>query len=410
MEKKSSTGASRRLAAETKAEELAKSKETPNPKAAPDASLRRVPRKTVVTTDPEIGTEPVSFDPEGYKFILTPPVAPPHEVPAYEYLGELPDSYGTRRLWLVARDPYFLFAYWDFSGDQFTELTHQANDNNVFLQLYLENGERLQQIQLHPGTKSWYLHVNRPGASFYAELGFYRDGQFQVAARSATIAAPRDSVSWRTQAKFVTIPYHLTFRELRDLIAAHAKDDEELADTLHRLQDEGFKFPFEVTSRLPEGLDNNAVYDYLGEEVHRRIQVGSLDITEVLRRRLEELTSSGQWTSSVSSPFGSSFGAGKRDFYMHVNAELIIYGGTDPKAKVRIDGRSVQLREDGTFSFHFNLPDGKFHIPIEATSPDEVETRSAMLSFLRVSDYEGDVKATSQTPRPEPLGRVTQAA
>ncbi len=104
---------------------------------------------------------------------------------------------------------------------------------------------------------------------------------------------------------------------------------------------------------------------------------------------------------------GASFGGGRsREFFMHVNAELIIYGGTDPKASVQINGQPIKLREDGTFSYHFTLPDGRYFIPVEATSPDKVETRSALLSFLRVSDYEGDVKATTQEPRPEPIGRV----
>ena len=81
---------------------------------------------------------------------------------------------------------------------------------------------------------------------------------------------------------------------------------------------------------------------------------------------------------------------------MHVNAELIIYGGTEPNAKVRIDGHDISLSPDGTFSYHFVFPDGQFHIPIEATSADGVEKRSALLSFLRLTDLEGDVRKTGQ--------------
>jgi hypothetical protein len=91
---------------------------------------------------------------------------------------------------------------------------------------------------------------------------------------------------------------------------------------------------------------------------------------------------------------------------MHVNAELIIYGGTDPQAKVRIDGHPIKLRDDGTFSYHFTFPDGRYFIPIEAESPDGVETRSAMLSFLRITDTIGEV---TKTPQPAhlnpPIGR-----
>ena len=60
---------------------------------------------------------------------------------------------------------------------------------------------------------------------------------------------------------------------------------------------------------------------------------------------------------------------------MHVNAELIIYGGTEPDAQMRVNADKVTLSKDGTFAYHFVLPDGQFHIPVEATSADGVETR-----------------------------------
>jgi len=98
--------------------------------------------------------------------------------------------------------------------------------------------------------------------------------------------------------------------------------------------------------------------------------------------------------------------AQRRGFWFNVNAELIIYGGTEPDATVTIGGRKIELRRDGTFSFRFALPDGEYHLPIAATSADEVETRQAMLNFRRSSVYRGDVGAHAQdaalkTPKPE---------
>jgi hypothetical protein len=108
--------------------------------------------------------------------------------------------------------------------------------------------------------------------------------------------------------------------------------------------------------------------------------------------------------SSLSSGFGASWSAqpfGGREFFMHVNAEVIFYGGTDPQAKVTIAGRPVQLQPDGTFRYHFIFPDNDFEIPIVAVSPDGVETRSAVLFLKRDTDRYGDVGATAQ---PEYLG------
>ena len=50
----------------------------------------------------------------------------PHPLPAYEFLGYLPDSYGTRKLFLVARDPHIVFAYWDLDPVQYQEAARAA--------------------------------------------------------------------------------------------------------------------------------------------------------------------------------------------------------------------------------------------------------------------------------------------
>jgi hypothetical protein len=337
----------------------------------------------------------------------------PKDLPAYEFLGYLPDSYGTKKLFLVARDPHILFAYWDLSPVQYQEAARAAHDGKVFLEVYVPGEGRVQQIHIWDTHKNWYLQVNRPDTNFVAQLGYYRqDGSFEVLARSAEVRTPRDTLSPNTDARFVTIPFHVSFRELFELIASHVQPGEELAETLARLQKTDFELPFQA--RIPRDLtakESDELLEYLGDEEIRRRMVGSFEITEILKKRFETMVSSGQWASSagmwvtsLSSPFGASFGR-ERGFHMHVNAELIIYGGTEPNAKVRIDGHDITLSKDGTFSYHFVLPDGKFHIPIDATSNDGVETRSALLSFLRMTEVEGDVRKTGQPRMDEPIGR-----
>jgi hypothetical protein len=343
-----------------------------------------------------------------------PPISKPRDLPAYEFLGYLPESYGSKKLYLVARDPHILFAYWDLTPVQYKEAARAAHDGKIFLEVYVPNEGRVQQIHVWDSHKNWYLQVNRPDTTFLAQLGYYRhDGGFEVIARSAEVRTPRDSLSPNTDARFVTIPFNVPFRELYDIIAAQAIPGEELAETLARLQKSNFDLPFQA--RVPRDLtpqESDELLEYLGDEEIRRRMVGSFEITEILKKRFETMVSSGQWSSSagawvtsLSSPFGASFGK-ERGFHMHVNAELIIYGGTTPDAKVRIDGQDITLTKDGTFSYHFVFPDGQFHIPIEATSGDKVETRSALLSFLRMTETEGDVRKTAQPTMDEPIGRV----
>jgi hypothetical protein len=363
---------------------------------------------------PRLRMEPLPIDTSAHKFDINPAGAPVEfELPAYEYLGELPEAYGTRKLFLVPRDPHWLYAYWDLTREQFQEAERSAHDGKVFLQLYHEAGDRVQQIQIHGGGREWYLHVPEAGTSFFAELGYYGgDGCFHVLGRSRTVVTPPDSISWKTHAEFVTIPFHFSFRQLQELVASNRLPGEELAETLARLQKEGFPFPFEIfAGHVLSDEQHEALLDYMRGDFIRRFRMGSIDVTELVRGRAgggaEASTSSGQWLPSMSSPGGSSWSGGlPRDFYLHVNAELIFYGGTDPKAKVRIDGEEIALRPDGTFSYHFTFKDGRYHIPITATSPDGKETRSALLSFLRISEYSPGVEKTGQPPLPEPLGKA----
>ena len=110
-----------------------------------------------------------------------------------------------------------------------------------------------------------------------------------------------------------------------------------------------------------------------------------------------ELVSESSLFSGIGASWsGQPFGQSGREFFMHVNAEVIFYGGTDPQAKVTIAGRPVQLQPDGTFRYHFKFPDNDFEIPIVAVSPDGVETRSAVLSLRRDTTRYGDVGATAQ--------------
>jgi hypothetical protein len=66
----------------------------------------------------------------------------------------------------------------------------------------------------------------------------------------------------------------------------------------------------------------------------------------------------------------------ERGFRLVVETELIVYGATEPDAKVTVQGRSINLKSDGTFSLRFALPNGKQVIPVKAVSADRVEERT----------------------------------
>lgn len=116
------------------------------------------------------------------------------------------------------------------------------------------------------------------------------------------------------------------------------------------------------------------------------------------------------WSGASETVSSFSSAPGQRNFFMHVNAEVIFYGGTDPRAKVTIDGKPVTLNPDGTFRHHFIFPDGAYEIPIVATSPDGVETRSAILRFERDTAKKGGVDDTAQPPLGVPMGALSRVS
>jgi hypothetical protein len=49
---------------------------------------------------------------------------------------------------------------------------------------------------------------------------------------------------------------------------------------------------------------------------------------------------------------------------------VIFYGGTDPRAKVTINGQPIALNPDGTFRYQFASPNADYRIDIAAGSSE----------------------------------------
>jgi len=72
-----------------------------------------------------------------------------------------------------------------------------------------------------------------------------------------------------------------------------------------------------------------------------------------------------------------------RQFWLVADAELIVYGATEPDATVTIGGRPIKLNPDGTFRFQMSFQDGLIDYPIMAVAVDGEQTRSIQMRFTR---------------------------
>lgn len=99
----------------------------------------------------------------------------------------------------------------------------------------------------------------------------------------------------------------------------------------------------------------------------------------------------GPWTAGPWASGREASGAGmaprQRSFWLVADAELIVYGATDPSATLTVGDHRLPLAEDGTFSLHTAFPDGEQNYPIKALAADGEQKRSITLDFSRVTPH-----------------------
>ena len=387
------------------------------PKAAPKVTAKRG-KSTARPQIPSILLEgdhaPVqAVSGPGQRYALGPGVAePPY---TGEEPGDLPDSYGTKRLLLTARDPHWAYAHWDLTREQQRQYNTLSATGHLTLRVYeVEVGGRLAALaQVHPESRHWFVHVGKGGMKYVAELGYETlGGQWITVSTSGGTLTPPDSLSDDTSVQFATLPTSIPLPKLAALVKELALEHVSLVQAIQELRAQGH-------IRLPAGASfathvwtpeqERALAEVISMDEVRRVWIGSLEITELIRRRVAgdlssqaaaQITSPVGAFGSISSPFGGE--QKRKGFWFNVNAELIIYGATETDASVSIGGRKIKLRPDGSFSYRFALPDGQYPLPAVATSADGTDKRWADLHFSRATQYGGEVGTHPQDTKLKP--------
>jgi hypothetical protein len=257
---------------------------------------------------------------------------------------DLPAGYGKDRIVVMVRDPYWLHCYWELTRHAIQRaeaaLGEEWHFSRPILRLLDVTAETtsasesiVRDIDIHGGCNNWYIDVNNPPRSFRVDIGYLtRGGRFYALARSNVVSTPRAGVS--------------------DVIDKNWADiDEKKADRIYAMSG---------------GFDPTA---------------SSLELKQLFDERLRRPLGSPAVTSFGSG--GMPFGGRARKFWFQLDAELIVYGATEPNARVTLQGEPVKLRPDGTFTMRFSLPDSLQIIPAVAQSPDCIEERTIVLAVER---------------------------
>ena len=245
---------------------------------------------------------------------------------------ELPEGYGDNRIVIQVRDPYWLFAYWEVSQRKINTVVEKYGDfvhsARRVLRVYDitavsfngHNANSFFDIDINVSAKNWYVNVGNPGRSYCIDIGLIlEDGSFVVLARSNFVTTPIDAPSIVTDEEWMIV-------------------------------EEDFNKLYGLSAGLGIGLSSG-------------------ELRKQIKTRLKNLSS-----GILSSP-GVTTVNPRRNFWMVVNTELIVYGATQPGSELTVQGKPIVLNEDGTFSLRFALPDGEQVIPVRAVSPDKVEER-----------------------------------
>lgn len=130
---------------------------------------------------------------------------PPLAVPTWEH--PIPWSYDETRLVALARDPYWVFLYWEITDDRHRTAEEQVGREAWFharpvIRVFDASGGGRYDIAVDEAGRSWYVNVAQPDRLWYFELGRITEaGQFVMLARSNTILTPRDGpsdeIDWR---------------------------------------------------------------------------------------------------------------------------------------------------------------------------------------------------------------------
>jgi hypothetical protein len=240
------------------------------------------------------------------------------------------------QIWLSASDPYWLHAYWQLSVHSVQRaeaaLGQDWHGAKPILRLFdvtstdttSTSEAPIRDIAVHGGCNHWHIDIAQPPRSYRTDIGYLtKNGRFFPISRSNVVSPPKAGAS--------------------ESLDDGWPGEEPRSD--HR-------------SGNGYAHDNGAHRDPIEERFQRPLKEPTFGSGAVLPGKLKK-------------------------FFFDIDAELIVYGKTDPTAAVTLHNEPVKLRPDGTFTMRFTLPDSRQIIPAVATASDGMEEQTIVLAIER---------------------------
>ena len=281
-----------------------------------------------------------------------------------QQLSATPTSVDAKtNLVFLPRDPEWAYVFWHISEAD-REKAKSLGANKLCLRLYDVTGAKdgnfnqgtLREIAVDSYSTEWYLPIPVSDRDYKVELGYRYGFKWMSLAFSSAGHVPNSQPSEQILDKFV--PFNL--ESPAETNQAILNSDESEINGLHeRLYQVATDYTKRSRAGSEEFMENNSKYT---------------------PNPSQNDSGAGLWASGLNE---SGAGISNRSFWLVADAELIVYGATDPSANLTIGDEKVPLASDGTFRLQVPFRDGLQNYEIKATDSVGEQNRSITMRFNR---------------------------
>jgi hypothetical protein len=271
------------------------------------------------------------------------------------------------RVVFLPRDPQWAYVFWEIC-EKDRQQAFKAGASQLCLRVAdvtgISNGgshpHTLQEVPVDSHATEWYLPVPLSDRDYRVELGYRVSGGGWISLAFSSVAR---------------VPALHPSEQILDQFVPFSLDTP----------------PSTVTPQTLPSSSDNGLHERLYQTATlgstRRLGRGSEAFHEFGSSSGEGLNASGAglWASGRNESGAGGVAPRQRSFWLVADAELIVYGATDPSAKLSIGGEDVPLSSDGTFRIQVPFRDGQQVYAIEAVAADGEQKRNITLDFERTT-------------------------
>jgi hypothetical protein len=313
--------------------------------------------------------------------------------------GNLPKTYGTDQIIIMAKNPTWGYAYWEITEKTINELKERYGDNYINNKWYLRVFDITEQkienapffdLLIEKDMRHRFINFQKPNRVYTAKVGILANNDFNDIITSNVIKTPSSKPSNDFTEEWMVVNEY--YEKIFD-----TPNSNELFDEKGKFI--GYK-DGKVFNESEKELYEKYIQGLVGFDI--KFLGSSENIISAKLRKLEEKPNRAPEMNTRADSSSHSFSSDNlvknenienektpknKNFWLNVWTELILYGQTQKDATVTVCNKEVKLDEDGKFKIHFELPDSYSELPVKAVNKDKDDWREIMPIVEKLTKY-----------------------